>query len=161
MFSKIQFQYLYAYHWDTCQRLLKSAAQVSQEEYFRQHSYGRGSMHSLFFHLFSAARSWRLGLEQGEQLPPLNAEEFPTLAAIQRGIAEEQAAWNRLLERLSAAEIEGEISLTDRRGRVWELPRWRILQHVVLHGMQHHAELAHLLTASGQSPGDIDLIFYR
>jgi uncharacterized damage-inducible protein DinB len=62
---------------------------------------------------------------------------------------------------LSATEIEAEMSLTDRRGRLWEIPRWRILQHVALHGMQHHAELAQLLTAAGQSPGDIDFIFYR
>jgi uncharacterized damage-inducible protein DinB len=40
------------------------------------------------------------------------------------------------------------------------LPRWRIFQHLVLHGMQHHTELAQLLTAKGQSPGDIDFVFY-
>ena len=45
-------------------------------------------------------------------------------------------------------------------GQVGMIPRWRILSHVVLHGMQHSAEIAELLTLKGQSPGDIDFIFY-
>jgi uncharacterized damage-inducible protein DinB len=161
MFSKTQFEILYAYHWSIRRRLLKCAAQVSPEDYRKQPGYGRGSIHDLFLHLLSAERLWRLGLELGKQLPPLDSEEFPGLEAIQAGAAGEQAAWELLLESLSAAEIEAEMSLTDRRGRQWNMPRWRILQHVILHGMQHHTELAQLLTAAGQSPGDIDFIFYR
>lgn len=161
MFSKTQFDVLYAYHWSTRQRLLKCAAQVSPQDYHRQPGYGRGSIHNLLFHLLNAELSWRLGLEQGKQLPPLDATDYPDLASIQVEAAGEQAAWEGLLESLSAAEIESEMSLTDRRGREWNMPRWRILLHVALHGMQHHAELAQLLTAAGQSPGDIDFIFYR
>jgi uncharacterized damage-inducible protein DinB len=44
---------------------------------------------------------------------------------------------------------------------VWTFPRWRVLQHLALHGMQHATEIAQLLTVKGQSPGDIDFIFYR
>jgi len=161
MFSKTQFEILYAYHWSTRQRLLKCAAQISPEDYHKQPGYGRGSIHNLLFHLLNAEQSWRLGLEQGQQLVPLNSEDYPDLEAIQEGTAGEQAAWEQLLEKLSATEIEADLELTDRRGRGWSLPRWRILQHVALHGMQHHAELALLLTANGQSPGDIDFIFYR
>jgi uncharacterized damage-inducible protein DinB len=62
---------------------------------------------------------------------------------------------------LSVDEIEGNLNLTDRHGTVWAIPRWRIIQHVILHGMQHHTELAQLLTAKGQSPGDIDFIFFQ
>ena len=161
MFSKIQFEFLYAYHWSTRRRLLEHAGKLASEDYFKEPGYGRGSMHSLFFHLLNAEQSWRLGLERGQQLPPLNAEDYPDLATIRAGIAGEQAAWDQMLEKLSAAEIESDLDLTDRRGRLWPMPRWRILQHVALHGMQHHAELAQLLTANGQSPGDIDFIFYR
>ncbi len=32
---------------------------------------------------------------------------------------------------------------------------------LVLHGMQHHAELALMLTQKGKPPGDIDFIFYK
>jgi uncharacterized damage-inducible protein DinB len=41
------------------------------------------------------------------------------------------------------------------------MERWRILQHLVLHGMQHHTEIAHGLTVKGHSPGDIDFIFFE
>ena len=41
------------------------------------------------------------------------------------------------------------------------MPLWRVLQHLILHGMQHHAELAQLLTAKGQSPGNLDFIFFQ
>ncbi|MCA9871854.1 MAG: hypothetical protein KC487_15925 [Anaerolineae bacterium] len=53
------------------------------------------------------------------------------------------------------------MTLINWRGDPWTMPLWRVLQHLILHGMQHHTELAQLLTAEGQSPGDIDLLFYR
>ena len=62
---------------------------------------------------------------------------------------------------LSDGDIAAEVELTNWRGDRLKLPRWRVLQHLVLHGMQHHAGLARLLTARGHSPGDIDFIFYR
>jgi hypothetical protein len=45
-------------------------------------------------------------------------------------------------------------------GRVFGSDRWQVLHHVVLHGMQHHAEIAAQLTSQGLSPGDIDFVFY-
>lgn len=55
----------------------------------------------------------------------------------------------------------GEIELTSRRGELYTFKLWRVLQHLIMHGMQHHSELAQLLTNEGKSPGDIDFIFYR
>lgn len=43
---------------------------------------------------------------------------------------------------------------------VRERIRWHCLYHVVNHGMQHRSEAAHLLTAYGQSPGDIDFSLF-
>ncbi len=37
---------------------------------------------------------------------------------------------------------------------------WQMLVHVVNHGTQHRAEAAALLTAQGESPGELDLINY-
>ena len=61
---------------------------------------------------------------------------------------------------LDEDQIGGEIELQAGPDRVFRFGRWQVLYHVVLHGMQHHAEIAALLTDQGLSPGDIDFIFY-
>jgi uncharacterized damage-inducible protein DinB len=160
MFSQTQFQTLFAYHWQTTQRLLAQAAKLSEAEYTAHPGYGHGSIHDLFFHLLRTDQGWRVALETGQQAAPLQAEGFPTLAALQAGFANEQAAWQVLLDQLRAEEIEGTIKLVTRRGDLFAPARWRVLQHLILHGMQHQTELAQLLTAKGQSPGDIDFIFF-
>lgn len=100
-------------------------------------------------------------METGRQQAPISPEEYTSLAALQSGFSAEQAAWQQILDALSDAEIDAELDLITWRGAVWKIARWRVLHHLVLYGMQHHAELAQLLTAKGQSPGDIDFIFFR
>jgi uncharacterized damage-inducible protein DinB len=101
-----------------------------------------------------------MGMEAGQQVSGLRPEDFPDLGSIQAALEAEQNAWEGLLDRLAAEEIEGTIDLTNWRGDTVTFPRWRILQHLILDGMQHHSELAQLLTAKGQSPGNLDFIFY-
>jgi len=160
-FTQIQFITLFAYHAHTHQRLLECAARLSLDDYTQIPGDGLRSIHDLFFHLLRTDHSWRLGVESGARQPPLRPEDHPTLQSLQAAFEHEATAWQALLERLTAEQIEGDISLANRDGSAFAVPRWRILQHVVLHGMQHHAELAALLTAKGQSPGDIDFIFFR
>ena len=161
MSSTAQFQTLFAYHWHTNARLLECAAKLPESDYKAHPGFGHGSIHDLLFHLLRTDYSWRLGLETGQQPAPLNPEDFPDLTTLQAGFEREQTAWQTLLNGLDVEEIEAGIELVRRSGASAIIPRWRILQHVVLHGMQHHTEVAQLLTAKGQSPGDIDFIFFR
>jgi uncharacterized damage-inducible protein DinB len=159
--SEALYKTLFAYHWHVTKRLLSCASQLSEAQQMADGGYGHGSIHAVLFHLLRSDRSWRLGLETAKQQAPPHAAAFPTLESLQTGLAEEQQAWGALLDTLSAEEIEGDLSLMRRSGEVWVVPRWRILQHVVLHGMQHHTEVAQLLTAQGRSPGDIDFIVFE
>ena len=158
--SKSQFQTLFAYHWHITRQLMECAARLSETEYMDNPGYGHGSIHGLLFHLLRSARNWRLALESGQRPVPLVVEDFPTLESLQTGFASEQRAWEGYLEGLSEEDIDKAMEMTNRRGEILLTPRWRALEHVVLHGMQHHSELAHMLTAKGRSPGNIDFIFY-
>jgi uncharacterized damage-inducible protein DinB len=160
-FIKTQYQTLFAYTWHIRSRLMSCAAQLSEDDYLEDPGYGRGSLHNLFFHMLRAEINWHRALEIRSQQPPPQAEDYPTLQALQMRSEEEHQTWQRLLEKLSVEEIEGNLNFTNRRGEQVTRPRWRILQHVLMHGMQHHAEAAQLLTAKGQSPGDIDFIFFE
>lgn len=161
MSTSDQYKTLFAFHWHTTDRLMKRAVNLSQQEYYENPGYGHGSIHDLLFHILRTDQGWRITLQTGKQLTGVEAKNFPDLESLQTGFANEKEAWDELLGGLSAVQIEEEIELTNWRGDVYAFTRWRILQHIVLHGMQHHTELAQLLTARGQSPRDIDFIFYQ
>lgn len=159
--NKSQFETLFAYHWHTTRQLVACAARLSEAEYRDNPGYGHGSIHDLLFHLLRSDTMWRLALESGKQPAPTHAEDFPALDSLQSGLAAEQAAWEGYLSGLSEADFDGHMELVNRRGEALVAPLWFILQHVALHGMQHHSELAQLLSAKGQSPGNIDFIFFN
>lgn len=159
MFTLSMFHTLFAYHWHTTNRMLELAEMLNEAEYHADSIYGR-SIHSLLFHILQTDQTWRKGLETGKQQTSMELKDFPNLESIRAGVAPEQQEWELLLQKLTDDEIIGNCNITDWRGETYSIPRWRILQHLVLHGMQHHTEIAQLLTAQGHSPGDIDLIFY-
>ena len=154
-------QTLFNYHWHTTRRLLEKAVLLDDKNYRHNPGYGRGSIHDLLFHLLVTNWMWRQGLETGRQPAPLSADDYPDLAALRAGLEAEQQAWDSYLAGLTPADLATELALTTRRGGQFPIVRWRVLHHLVLHGMQHHAELAQLLTSFDQSPGDIDFIFFN
>lgn len=161
MTAKTQFQTLYAYHFHTTRQLMDCAEKLTEADYRANPGYGHGSIHDTLFHLLRTDMSWRAALETGEQKAGALPSDFPTLAALRAGFESEENAWAAYLSPITDATASGDVRLTNWRGEPWVMPLWRILQHVAFHGMQHHAELARALTAFGQSPGNIDFLFYR
>lgn len=155
-----QIRTLFEYHWATTKRLFEHAGQLEQATYLAEIEYGHGSIHKLLFHILAADHGWRLGLETGEQQSGLSQDEYPNIGSLTSLLANETRAWDAYLNRLSEADLQQEITLKTLRGQTRTFPLWRILIHLVLHGMQHHSELSHMLSEHKLSPGNIDFIFY-
>ena len=148
---------LYAYHFDTTYRLIALAENLSATA---THEPSRHSIRDLFFHILGTDRSWRIGLATGRRPERLPRQAYPDLVALKRGFEQEHAAWSEFLAGLDEAQIGEVIELRAGPDRVFCFGRWQVLHHVLLHGMQHHAEIAAELTGQGLSPGNIDFIFY-
>ena len=161
MFLQAQFQTLFAYHWHTTLNLLELASILDDAEYHANPGYGHGALHDLFFHLLRTDMSWRKALQTGRQTAGIEPAQFPDYESLRAGFAQEQAEWQMYLQGLSEEQIQNNIELVNWRGDAVTFARWRILQHLVLHGMQHDAEIAQLLTAKGQAPGNLDFIFFQ
>lgn len=159
-FAKSQFQTLFNFHWQTTFKLIEHASRLTADEYHQSPGYGHGSIHDLLFHVLRTDWGWRHGVQHGTQPAPLPAEAYPTLDSVRGGFERERGDWQSYLSALSGDDIAAEATLVSRRGDSFTFRRWRVLQHVVFHGMQHHTEIAQLLTGKGQSPGDIDFIFF-
>ena len=159
--TQAHYQTLFAYSWHTAQKLLDQAAQLDEAARHAHPGVGHGAIHDLFFHLLASFQGWRVALETGQQPPRLQPAGYETLDAMRAALAQEYDAMQRWLAGQDDAAIAGQVTLTTARGHTATFPLWRILQHLVLHAMQHHTELANLLTLQGHSPGDIDLLFYQ
>ncbi len=155
-----QINTLFEYHWSTTERLLEIAGQLPEEDYSRKLEYGPGSVHRLIFHLIASNNSWRNALETGTQEVGINAEDYPDPSALKELFIQERDAWRQYLSQLSAEDLNAVATLTSLRGREHTFPLWHVLTHLILHGMQHHSELAQVLTDFDRSPGNIDFIFY-
>lgn len=162
MAEKNHYLTLYSYNYDANTRLVQAATKVDSETYYTQDGYSHGSLHGLLFHLLRTEHVWRTILQTGlGPNPPLAIEDFPDLPSMESRWRAEQQAMLIYINSLSDDEIDGEIEAIDWRGVTHTMKRWFILQHVILHGMQHRSEAAVLLTRYGQSPGNLDLIFYE
>ncbi len=160
MTNQSQFATLFSYHFDTTLRLLSIAAELEESELDQDPGYGRGSIRSIFFHLLAADRGWRIGLETCQQTRPFDRDQSFDLNQLQSEFEAESSAYASFLASTDDGTLVADIELTTLRWGTRSFPRWRILQHLLLHGMQHHAELAQLLTERGHSPSDLDFIFY-
>jgi uncharacterized damage-inducible protein DinB len=62
---------------------------------------------------------------------------------------------------LSEADLAGPVHYKNAAGKAFAVTQWRLLTHVVFHGMQHRSEVAIMLTNYGHSPGGIDMSKYN
>lgn len=140
------------YHFDTTLRLIELAKNLPAEV-------ARAKIQPILLHVLLADGAWRSGLS-GHPFARPNAEDYPTLDDYAGAFAKEKAAWAALLAGLTDEKLESQFERTNMRGEKQTAYVWKALHQVLYHGMQHHSELAVLLTDAGHSPGNIDFIFY-
>lgn len=137
-------------------RILSTAAELSDEELRKPAVLDHGSAFDTVRHLIDVDWSWRefcAGNDVGQTYVWDHGFVLDDLPATHAFCLEEDA---RL--RTYVASLD-DTALAEPAGNAeWSAPRWLIVAHVVNHGTQHRSELARYLTECGHSPGDLDLI---
>lgn len=123
--------------------------------------YDHHSLRGTLVHILSAEWLWRMRCQEGISPSRLLSEtDYFSLAAIQADWIKEEAAMSGYLAKLREADLGQMIKYRSTQGEPHRNMLGDILTHVVIHGMQHRAELAAKLTYLGHSPGDLDLIVF-
>lgn len=138
-------------------RILSTAADLSDEQLRGPAILDHGSAFQTFRHLVDVDWSWREfceGNDVGETYVWDHGFVLDDLPAIHAFCIEEDARLRRLVESLDTAALTQEFGTRPDFTR----PRWLVIAHVVNHGTQHRSELARYLTECGHSPGELDLL---
>ena len=112
---------------------------------------GDRGLGAILVHQLGAYQRWRHGLSGSGQSPRPEREPLPAPGALAAAWPVEWAAIDAWLDGLS----DGWLDATDEN-----IPFWQMLAHLANHGTQHRSEAAALLTQTGRSPGDLDMIFF-
>lgn len=140
-------------------RILATAAHLSEEEIRRPGVLDRGSAFDTLRHLMDVDWSWRefcAGVDIGDSYVWDHGFALDDLPSIHSFCLDEDARLRGYVEPLGQTDLDEPMSMSDDPKDV--IPRWLILAHVVNHGTQHRSELAHYFTQCGHSPGDLDLL---
>ena len=116
-----------------------------------------GPLRDALAHILIAERFW-LARWRGEERPDWrDLERLPAAASAERWPLL-QALTRAFLADLDDAAIARPELMRTPVGQRPTIPLWQMIAHVILHGAQHRAEAAALLTAEGHSPGELDYI---
>jgi uncharacterized damage-inducible protein DinB len=152
---------LYGYNYWVNALILKTATQLTPEQYAAPAKVSHGSLRGTLVHCFGGELVWRLRCQEGTSPPSLPGEdEIPSFDSLVQRWKEEEANMRAFLASLRDADLTKIVSYTTTEGNSYENTLWHLLLHVVNHGTQHRAEAAIILTDYGFSPGDIDLVLF-
>ncbi len=153
---------LYEYKAWADARILATAAGLSTAQFLEPVArLSHGSLRGTLVHILATEIVWRLRCQEGISPTALPAEgAFPTLEALVDRWQAEEDAMRAFLGSLDDEDLDRAVRYTTTKGIPHENTLWTLLVHVVNHGTQFRGEAAVVLTGYGQSPGDLDLIFF-
>ena len=141
---------LYDHHAWSMDRLLPLALEVPPEQAAKPWG-AAGGLTAILDHILSAERAWLTRFQARSRVARADAE---TVAEVRARWVVLQAEMRAFLADLEPADLARLLSR-------YPHPRDRgtlgaAIMHVLMHGAQHRAEAAELLTQLGHSPGQLD-----
>lgn len=151
---------LYKYNQWANAKILKAAANLTQEQFLADASYPHGGLRGTLTHTLFAEWIWRNRWEGSSPTFRIRPEDFPTFESLHTRCMEEEKLLMEFVESLTDDKLNQVVPYQNTRGEPFEQTLWKMMAHVVNHGTQHRAEAAALLTDFGCSPGDVDMIYF-
>lgn len=150
---------LFEHNWWANRRVLATATGLPTDAWQGGDTVAGVGLRATLVHAYRAEAIWRMRLsnQDATEARTIAAEQFETVDSLAKAWAIEEAAWR---EWLDAMPPEGFEALHEPPPPLKPKPTRLYLLHVVLHGAQHRAEAALLLTKAGHTPGELDFLEY-
>lgn len=160
---KRDIELLIEFHFWATKKILDKAAKLSDAQFIAPQPAGfsAGSLRGTLVHAMGAEWAWRMRLQNGVSPAALMSErEFPNLSALILRWATEEERLRAYVAGLNDDDLDKTLTYKNLAGVENARKVSHALLQVLFHGQQHRAECAAMLTDFGQSPGNIDFLYY-
>jgi uncharacterized damage-inducible protein DinB len=141
--------------------VLDAVARLEPGQFTATPNSNTASLQSILVHALSAERLWRVRLQAGISPSMPNVDDIPDVDSLRELWHEEASAFREYLTTLDDGAMEESAQFRRFSGELSDpIARWVVVTQLVTHGTQHRSEAATVLTAYGQSPGDLDFLFF-
>jgi len=142
-------------------RLLEAAARLPPERFVSPDTVATRDLRATLVHELDVESSWRRRLRgaPAETWGPdaeLRPADFPTVGTLAERWRRDEAEMRAWLAGLSDEALSAVWSDAGEPG----FPLWFYLVHVQTHALQQFSDAATLLARAGQSPGELDFLWY-
>jgi uncharacterized damage-inducible protein DinB len=150
---------LFDYNYWANRQILAAARELPDERFTAPSDITWRNLRGTLVHMLDVERSWRdriRGESRARWDNPLPEEDFPTVGALAERWERDEAAMRDWLDGLDDYAIAAIVDL----GGNDRFPLWHFLLHIITHSAQRRRDAAILLTNAGQTPAEIDFLYY-
>lgn len=152
---------LFQYNYVTHRRLWDAIMKLDDAQFLEKVDYSLGSIRNHMVHLVSVDARWLARIK--EEAPPerLNMEDFNDRASVRAKYDEVEKAVLDFAEQVDQTTLDKVLlfSLPDRGGEKVNAV-WQIMIHMVIHGVDHRAQVLPILEKMGAPTFEQDYMLY-
>jgi uncharacterized damage-inducible protein DinB len=155
------FRLMSGWHVWAFEQLYAVVDRVDEEQYRKDAGLFFKSIHGTLNHMLLVEQVWR-GRLIGELFRPgsLADEVEPARARLRERLLAHAALWGQMLQAISDADLDGDLTYRSLKGDEYTMPRASIVHSMFTHGAHHRGQVTTALTQWGHEAPVMDLPYF-
>lgn len=151
---------IYDYGYWANRKLFKVISQLTPEQFIQDVAGSYGSIRNTLVHTLSAEWGWLDRCGGTARGGPLKAADYPTVASLVERWEQVEQYMREFFATLKDEDLARPIEFAIGGGPKHVMALGDLLHHGANHAVHHRGQVALLLRALGQVPGNFDILFY-
>ena len=158
--NKQEIELLFRYNRWANATQLKAVAPLSPDQLQKKLGGSFPSVFETLVHIMGAEWIWLMRWKGTSPAALLPASEFQDLNSVKAKWKEIEAAQTDFIGNVTEAALQVPLKYVNLKGKPYEYPLGRVMQHLVNHGSYHRGQLTNFLRQLGAEPAPTDLLVY-